>query len=130
MNISQEQSYPQPLKIICHNSHLEYSSMTSRNLMPIIVKGFTNTPDYESIGISKQSADLLECVRLGESFPVIDDIEEIVLESLCHYNMIEQLTKLKEQFSFITFDIVNDKIENFAIKHFRTKNAREQLCDN
>ena len=62
---------------------------------------------------------------MEEQFPPIDHVEENVLLALYYNNMIDQLTKLKEQFSFIIFDVEDDKIINFAIKPFRSKSARK-----
>lgn len=81
--------------------------------------------NYEALRISEESATLFRCIRKGEPFPPVDNIEENVLWSLYHNNMIDELTKLREQFSFIIFDIEAGAITNFAIKPFRSKSARK-----
>lgn len=81
--------------------------------------------DYGRLGISEESAMLFECIKNNDPFPKIEYIDENVIRSLAHYNMIDHLAKLREQFNFIVFDVVNGKVTNLSFKFFRSKNANQ-----
>lgn len=78
---------------------------------------------YNLLGISDESALLFSCIKLNEPFPEIESVEENVIRSLVHYNMIDHLTELSLQFPFIRFEVIDGKIENLCIKRFSSKNA-------
>lgn len=82
---------------------------------------------YEQLGISEQSAILFECIRTKKEFPEINEIEDIVLHSLKHYNMIDHLTKLSIQFPYINFEVANGKITEFNINRVQIKSARNSF---
>lgn len=80
--------------------------------------------NYNLLGISPETQTLFFHIRFNWPFPKIETIDESVIHSLVHYNMIDHLLKLRDQFPYIVFDVVNDHIENFAIRRFGSKNAR------
>lgn len=81
--------------------------------------------NYDMLGISKETSLLFQCIKNEVPFPEIDYIDECIIYSLVHYNMVDHLVKLRERFHFICFDIVDGKITDFTIKHFSSKSARK-----
>lgn len=79
---------------------------------------------YDYLGIDPEIATLFKCIKNKAPFPEVDEIDNSIINSLAHYNMITHLDALKEKFSFITYDVINDKIENLRIDRTNTKNAR------
>lgn len=82
--------------------------------------------DYQFFGISNQSAVLFECIRKNKKFPPIDDVNDSVVYSLAKYTMISHLTKLREQFEYINFAVINIKIKivDLVINRRQVKSAR------
>lgn len=83
----------------------------------LIIKSLKNIPKntFDNLDISKETKILLECIINNAEFPPIEQVDDIVIYSVAYYNMINHMTKLKNQFSYIHFDIVNDKIENLVL---------------
>lgn len=81
--------------------------------------------DYGKLGISEESAMPFECIKHNNPFPEIEHIDKNVIYSLAYYNMIGHLVRLREQFNFILFDVVDGKVTNLSFKMFRSKNANK-----
>lgn len=111
----------------CQYEHFEIAKWFNE-IEPFMLSktiGKINLFDYEKLGISKESATLFKCIKTDDVFPEIYHIDENVLLALVHNNRVGQLTKLREQFSIIVFDIEDDVIVNFAIRPFKSKSARK-----
>jgi len=79
--------------------------------------------DLQDLGVRDESILLFECIRNGDLLPQIYDIEDEVIIPLVHYNMVSHLETLREQFTYINFDVVDGKVTDFRIDR-PTKSAR------
>lgn len=110
----------------CTNGHLEIVKWLLELDPTIISDNIKNLRQvkYDKLGISAQSAILFECIRNGTDFPEITEIDDCILYSLKHYNMISHLNKLSLQFPYIFFDVTDGKITEFVIEKIQMKSAR------
>lgn len=94
-----------------HYGVVKWLNQLDNNIISRFIKDNKGPIEYDLIGISKETGILFECIRKNEPFPKIDDVEDCIIYSLAHYNMIDHLVKLRDQFPFINFGVVGKKIE-------------------
>lgn len=106
-----------------HLQVAQYLYQLDNNLLPMIIKQLP-TDKYSKICKSEQSLMLFELIGENKPFLELEDINDDVIISLAHYNIIDHLILLRKQFSFIEFDVIDEKIVHLHIDRRCTKSAR------
>lgn len=79
-----------------------------------------------SLGMSDSTINLLECIVQNSNFPIIDEIDDVVLYSLCYHNKKTILESIKNIVPYLHYEIINDVVTNYHIQKVMIKNARSK----
>lgn len=89
------------------------------------IKDLDNYPEHGSL-VSVQNAKLFECILNGTPFPEIEEVDDLIVHSLCYYNMIDYLDKLCEQFQYIQYGVDDEgQVTYYDVNRTQIKSARK-----
>lgn len=69
----------------------------------------------DHLDISESTKKLLKRIKNDKPFSYIEKVDDMIIKCLAHYNMVDQLVKLRHQFTYINFEISDNKVLSLII---------------